>query len=103
MIKSTNSSTSRYTVGGTTEDYKYRLGWWERKIFVKSQSDVTLYVEPKYSMRPDLLAFDLYGKASLMWVILQYNNILDITEFVEGLQITLPTKHRLFQELLSRR
>lgn len=103
MLKSTNVELSRYIYGGRVEDRQTRLGWWERKEFQKSVTDVTLTLEHQFHMRPDLLAYELYGKSSLMWFIMQYNNILDVTEFVEGLELTLPTKYRLFQELLTTR
>lgn len=102
-IKSTNITNGRYAVGGTTTINGNKLGWWERKIFPRSPLDVEFPITKRYAGRPDLVAFDMYGKATLMWVVLQYNTILDVTEeFVEGKTIILPTKARLFSELLKR-
>ena len=98
--KSNKQSEGRYVQGGTTDDFGNKLGWWERKNFTKSSTDVTLLLISKYNRRPDLLAYDLYGKSGLQWFILQYNTISDITTFENGLEITLPTKARLFGELL---
>ncbi len=103
MRKSNEVPLGRYVFGGKVTDYKVRLGWWDKKIFTKSLTDVAITVESKYNMRPDLMAYDLYDKASLMWLILQYNNILDVTEFVEGLELILPTKYRVYHELLTKR
>lgn len=94
---------SRMKQGGVTEVSGDRLGWWERTIFPRSPLDVTIKLTRKYSMRPDLLAYDMYGKVTLQWFVLQYNNIIDVTEeFVEGATITLPTKSRLMMELLGK-
>ena len=96
---SINNANSRYSKGGVTETYPTRLGWWERFIFPTSTSDVDYTIESKYSKRPDLLSYDVYGTPSYMWVILQYNNILDInTEFVEGASIVLPAPQRVKME-----
>ena len=94
---------SRMKQGGVTDVSGDRLGWWERTIFPKSPLDVTIKLTRKYAMRPDLLAYDMYGKVTLQWFVLQYNNIIDVTEeFVEGATITLPTKSRLMMELLGK-
>ena len=69
---------------------------------VEGSMDIKMVVTKRYAGRPDLVAYDVYGRTTLMWVVLQYNTILDITEdFVEGTQITLPTRSRLFSELLT--
>jgi hypothetical protein len=91
----------RYVFGGVVEQKGTRLGWWERKPMPKSHSDVPYTISKQHAGRPDLLAYDVYGRANLMWVILQYNSITDINlEFVEGTEILLPTVQRLFGELL---
>lgn len=93
---------SRYTKGGTTTINGNKLGWWDRTIFAKSPSDITITLTKKYANRPDKLAVDLYGKSQLRWFILEYNSICDpAVEFVEGSVIVLPTPARLFQDLLS--
>lgn len=102
VYKSTSQTRGRFVHGGKTDDFGDRLGWWERKTFTYSPTDIPLELGPKYTMRPDLLAYDLYGKSSLNWFIMQYNNISDITDFVPGLQLILPTKSRLFREMLSK-
>lgn len=97
---SLDNKKSRYVAGGITEKFLTRLGWWERFIYTKSRDDVQYVIEPKYHLRPDLLAYELYGSPAYMWLILQYNNILDInTEFVQGKTITLPTPQRVKTEL----
>lgn len=93
----------RYNQGGQTDVNGNKLGWWERRIYPKADSDVSYVIASKYNKRPDLLAYDLYGRANMMWVILQYNNIVDINEeFVEGTVLMLPSEVRLQTEILAK-
>lgn len=61
---------------------------------VPAASDDVLYtIGSQYSNRPDLLAYDLYGDASLWWVFIQRNlDVLQdpIFDFTPGVQIYLP-------------
>ena len=41
---------------------------------VSAESDDFLYtIQPQYNLRPDLLAYDLYGDSALWWVFIQRN------------------------------
>lgn len=87
---------NRYTNGGTTETNGKRLGWWERTIYTLKDDDIFVTVTPATESRPDLIAFQLYGRSNLMWLVLQYNNILDpVTELVAGTKLRLPTQERV--------
>jgi len=70
---------------------------------VASQPDDFFYtIQAQYNMRPDLLAHDLYGEATLWWVFAQRNmNTLQdpIFDFVPGVQIYIPKKTALFTVL----
>lgn len=70
---------------------------------VSSQPDDFFYtIQPQYSMRPDLLAHDLYGEVNLWWVFAQRNmdTLQDpIFDFVPGVQIYIPKKTALFTVL----
>lgn len=102
--KSNNVALGRYGFGGGTVDFDNRLGWWERTNFAPSTTDSTITLANKYNRRPDLLSYDVYGQSTLMWIILQYNNIIDVnTEFVSGATIILPSKTRVFTEILNKR
>ncbi len=61
---------------------------------VPAEDDDYLYtIEPQYTYRPDLLAYDLYGNKELWWVFIQRNlDVLQdpIFDFVPGTQIYLP-------------
>lgn len=93
---------SRYVQGGRVEIKGPRLGWWERKVFPRSPTDIEYTITAKYANRPDLLAYDLYGRANLQWFVMQYNNVSDLyQDFNEGQVIFLPTRARLYSELLA--
>lgn len=71
---------------------------------VPSEQDDFLYtIEPQYTYRPDLLAFDLYGAKDLWWVFIQRNlDVLQdpVFDFIAGTQIYLP-KNSSLKELLG--
>ena len=101
--RSDNTATGRYVQGGSTESFSKRIGWWERKVLPKASSDVPFIITAKYNKRPDLLAYEVYGTPRLMWLVLQFNSIVDINEeFVEGKELLLPIKSRVFSELTQR-
>jgi hypothetical protein len=65
--------------------------------------DIPYEIEPQYTYRPDLLAFDLYGNHKLWWVFAQRNmNVLKdpVYDFEAGVTIFLPKGSKL-QELLG--
>ena len=70
---------------------------------VPAEDDDILYtIEPQYSHRPDLLAYDLYNTPKLWWVFAQRN--MDIIkdplfDFEAGTKIFLPKKSKLKTEL----
>ncbi len=66
---------------------------------VSAEVDDILYtIEPQYTHRPDLLAYDLYGSSDLWWVFTQRNlNVIQdpIFDFVAGTSIYLPKNSSL--------
>ena len=97
---------SRYVQGGDTDVFENRLGWWERDIatFVPDSTDIILTIGPQYDRRPDKLAFQLYGRANLQWLVLQYNSIVDINEeFIAGKEIRVPDPSRASLGFLNKR
>ncbi len=98
---STDVPLSRYVQGGQTDVFPSRLGWWDGITFTTASDDLKFTLEARYNTRPDLLAYDVYGKSTLMWVVLQYNAIVDINEeFITGVTVILPSKSRLFSSIL---
>ena len=103
MASSLQIRTGRYKQGGTTESSPGKLGWWERRVYPMSDDDTTFEITPTYIGRPDLIAYAAYGKASLMWLVLEYNNIVDINEeLVGGASIKLPSAARVYSEILTK-
>jgi len=61
-------------------------------------NDVLYEITPSYTRRPDLLAYDLYGKKELWWVFAQRNPDIikdPIYDFVAGTKIYLPQGNNL--------
>ena len=100
---SVDDPNSRYVQGGVTDVFPNRLGWWERSPPVFASDDIMITaLNPKYNTRPDLLAYDLYGKAVLAWVVLWYNTIVDINEeFVTGATLRCPSSTQLYSSILT--
>lgn len=89
------NNNSRYIKGGTVDDTS-KPGFWIRSTFPKAADDLSITITDRYSNKPYLIAFELYGTEELGWFVLQYNNILDsTTELVSGAVIQLPTPKRL--------
>ena len=66
---------------------------------IPRESDDKYYtITQTYNMRPDLLAYDLYGDSKLWWVFVQRNmeTIKDpIYDFVAGTKIYIPKESNL--------
>lgn len=95
---------SRYVQGGLSSVGKNFIRWWERDILAKDDiTDLEYTIAPAYASEPDLIGFDYYGRNDLGWLVLQYNNIVDINEELAiGKVIFLPAKNRVFYEILTR-
>lgn len=106
LFPNKNSLSKKYTRmlnGGETEIKGNKLGWWERKPFEKNIStDYIVTIPEIYDKRPDLMAYQVYGKPELFWLVLQYNDIVDIEEeFVSGKEIILPSRIRTLSGLVN--
>ena len=74
----------------------------EPRFITQSPDDVLYTIDKVYEFRPDLLAFDLYGDASLWWVFIGRNpNSLNdpIFDFRSGVTIYIPKKDTLVTDL----
>lgn len=106
LTNSVFNAKSRYVQGGDTEVYEERLGWWERDFYTieKDDSDNIIKIARDFDKRPDLFAAEYLGRSDLMWVILQFNSIVDINEeFVAGKKIRLPTPERAMFDFFNNR
>lgn len=101
---STNSKYSRYVHGGETGVSKdLKLKWWERYIIPKDNNDLLIEILPRFNKRPERLAYELYGKSELYWIILQYNTIVDINiEFTTGKFFKVPHPDRVIFDILTK-
>lgn len=71
------------------------LDFLEYRDIPKDSTDVVYEIEPVYTYRPDLLAFDLYGTPKVWWVfsIRNPDTLKDpVFDFVAGTKIYLPKK-----------
>jgi hypothetical protein len=74
----------------TAEGYLDRL---KIRPIPVADDDILYEITPAYTHRPDLLAFDMYGKKELWWVFAQRNiNVLKdpVYDFVAGTKIYVP-------------
>lgn len=100
---SVNKRSSRYVQGGTTTTFPLRLGWWDRLVMRTDDDDTFHTISNRQDRRPDIIASDIYGRADLAWLVLQFNNIADINlELRAGTKIRLPTPDRVFFDMLNR-
>ena len=71
------------------------LGVMVNRPIPKLIDDLTLIINETYNLRPDLLAYDLYGNAKLWWVFPLFNQdmLVDpIMDFKSGIKIIVPTR-----------
>lgn len=89
------SSTSPYF---NTPINQFSLGVMVNRNIPKQVDDIQFIITETYNLRPDLLAFDLYGEQSLWWVFAQRNpnTIADpLYDFTTGTKIYLPKQSTL--------
>ena len=77
----------------TTDVYGEFLDTLTYRVIPKEVDDIVYTIKPQHALRPDLLAYDLYGDANLWWVfaVRNPNTIEDpIFDFQAGRTIYLP-------------
>ena len=93
------SYTSSSVYYNTPVDSQGRLGIWVPRTISSSTSDQIITISAVYNLRPDLMAYDMYGDPNLWWVFAQRNpNSLaadPLNNFVTGLQIYVPNAQNL--------
>ena len=100
---SVRKKNSRYVQGGESDSGVKFIRWWEREsLGLDEITDLTYIIPVVYAGLPDLIAYDYYGRNDLGWLVLQYNNIVDVNEeLAVGKTIKLPDKGRVFYSMLS--
>jgi len=96
--------TSRYVQGGFSDVGEKFIRWWERTPIQRDDiTDIIYTIELRYAGAPDAIAYLYYGRNDLGWIVLQYNNIVDINEeLAVGKVISLPSRNRVFYDILTR-
>ena len=93
------SNTSPWANTDITQDY---LDILSIRPVAAEVDDFVYIIEPQYTHRPDLLAYDLYGTPRLWWVFIQRNlDVLQdpIFDFIPGVEIYIPKKNGLLRVL----
>jgi hypothetical protein len=97
---------ANYSESSPWKDTKVKNGQYLDTLKIRpvpSENDDILYeIQPQYTYRPDLLAYDLYGDQRLWWVFAQRNmNVLKdpVYDFVAGTKIYLPKERNISAQL----
>lgn len=91
------SSLSQYS---KTKVNSFHLDLYNPKKINIDSNDKTYIIESKYHLRPDKLAYDLYGSPDLWWVFIVSNmNIIKdpLYDFRTGLEIVVPNKNKVIR------
>ena len=78
-----------------TEIKDFYLGLWQPLNWVFDDNDPIITIPTLYHLRPDLMAYDIYGSPKYWWVFAYRNLDLipdPINDFIAGLNIYLPSK-----------
>lgn len=87
---------TRYEFGGTVENNAVGVGFWTRDTLPRRSDDIYVILDERTALRPNLITHRVYGRDNLVWLLLQYNNILDpVAELVPGKQLALPHPTRI--------
>jgi hypothetical protein len=85
-----------------TGSFRNALDILKPRTITKQPDDVVFEINSIYALRPDKLAYDLYGDAGLWWVFAARNpNVIEdpIFDFQVGKNIYLPKKSTLDRDL----
>lgn len=95
---------SRILQGGTSETSGDKISWWERRnIAGRDAREFNYTITNATAGRPDLVSFEFYGTTEYEWIVLQYNNIIDISEeFVYGKVLRLPSKTFVITNIINK-
>ena len=102
---SMNRSQSRYVQGGDSDvtESGNKIAWWERRKLSDDGNDFTIKIDNNTQYRPDMIASLYLGDVELEWIILQYNNIVDVNEeFGAGAHIRIPSMSYVYTALLNK-
>ena len=81
-----------------TGSFNNALDVMKHRFITKQPDDILFTINSIYALRPDKLAYDLYGDAGLWWVFAARNpNVIEdpVFDFQNGKNIYLPKKSTL--------
>jgi len=100
---SLDNKNCRMVQGGTTDVVGNFLGWWEKREIPRDDvTDVQFIITADYAFRADKISYKLYGRDDYDWLVLEYNNIVDVNEELGvGVILTLPSYDRAMYNLTN--
>ena len=81
-----------------TQMLDFYLDIWDSNVSLSVEGDTSVEIHSKYNLRPDLMAYDLYGSPNYWWVFALKNKdkLIDpVEDFKTGLTITIPPRDGL--------
>ena len=99
------AKTSQYNADSfyaNTPTVDFYLDFWDANVNIPTKNTKT-EISTKYNLRPDLMAYDLYGSPNYWWVfaVVNKDKLIDpVEDFKAGLIITVPPRGGL-QSLLG--
>jgi hypothetical protein len=93
----------RMVRGGTPDTVGNFLGYWEKLEIPKDPiTDETFTITLDFAFRADKISYKLYGRDDFEWLILQYNNVIDINEELGvGAILIVPSYARTMYNLMN--
>jgi hypothetical protein len=91
--KNFTTVTSRYITSNILlygNDKKITYETYKRKKYSYNDSDRFFQINAGLEYRPDLVSNTIYGLPDYWWLLMEYNNMKDITEFSNGTFIRIP-------------
>ena len=82
----------------STKNIDFYLDMWNPSLNITTTGDTQIEIETKYNLRPDLMAYDMYGSPNYWWVFALKNKdkLIDpVEDFKAGMTITVPPKNGL--------
>lgn len=100
---SLSNKNCRLVRGGSAKQEGIFVGYWNKIKFPTDKiTDVKFTITADYAFRPDKISYKMYGRDDFQWLVLQYNNIIDINEELTiGTVLILPSYSRTLYNLTS--
>lgn len=88
---------TRYAIGGSTETNSVGTGFWTRSTLPRREDDSFVVLTEHTAKRLNIISHQFFGRDTLSWLILQYNDIIDpVEELYPGRVLSIPNPSRIF-------